>query len=65
MDPVHPAGWNTDQKQLATWSDSDNSSVSSSVCEEDELVISSYGYYKLFQRKQTYKYILEEEELIS
>jgi hypothetical protein len=23
MDPLHPSGWKTDQKQLANWSDSD------------------------------------------
>jgi hypothetical protein len=61
MDPVCPPGWKSDQKELAYWSDSSSSS-STNTSEEDGGT--SYGYYKLVQIKRTYKFILEEEELI-
>jgi hypothetical protein len=66
MDPVCPSGWKSSQKEFAYWSDSSSSSsCSSSVnTSEDGDEDTSYGYYKLVQIKRTYKFILEEEELI-
>ena len=66
MDPVCPSGWKSDNKELADWSDSSSSSSSSSfnTSEEDDNDGASYGYYKLVQIKRSYKFILEEEELI-
>jgi hypothetical protein len=63
MDPVCPPGWKSDQKELAYWSDSSSTSSSTNTSEEDDDGI-SFGYYKLVQIKRTYKFILEEEELI-
>ena len=68
MDPVCPSGWKSDHKELAYWSDSSSSASESSTAsvntsEEDEDGV-SFGYYKLVQIKRTYKFILEEEELI-
>jgi hypothetical protein len=68
MDPVCPSGWKSDQKEFAYWSDSSSStstSCSSSVnTSEDGDEDTSYGYYRLVQIRRTYKFILEEEELI-
>jgi hypothetical protein len=64
MDPVCPSGWKSDQKELAYWSDSSSSASSSTNTSEEEDDGVSYGYYKLVQIKRTYKFILEEEELI-
>jgi hypothetical protein len=65
MDPVCPPGWKSDQKELAYWSDSSSSTSSSTnTSEDDDSDGISFGYYKLVQIKRTYKFILEEEELI-
>ena len=65
MDPVCPSGWKSDHKELAYWSDSSSSSSSSTnTSEEDDNDGITYGYYKLVQIKRSYKFILEEEELI-
>jgi hypothetical protein len=61
MDPFDLSGWKTDQREFANWSDHETSSTTS----EDDTILINIGYYKILQNKKTYKFILEEEDLIS
>ena len=81
MDPVHPSGWKTYQKQFANWSDSDTEtyphphtdtdessdtlSLNSESSDGGDEFVIQVGYHKLLQSKKAYKVILEEEDLIS